>query len=107
MSDATRIFAQPKAPPLVEVEFTDRGVIRGADYFAARAVQQIEIGADQNNWPDHIKAQMRQRRKMLREIIHYNIERAINSDRYLLEIKLRAMGHTDAADFLKTERVVK
>ncbi len=106
MSSALK-FAQPKAAPLVDIEFTDRGVVQGVDYFSAHAVQAIEIGADQQNWPPHIRAQMQQRRKLLRDIIHQHIERAINSDRYLLEIKLRAMGHTEAADFLKTERIVK
>ncbi len=100
-------FAQPKGAPLIEVEFTDRGVVAGPGYFSAHAVQAIEIGADQNNWPAHIRAQMQERRKLLRDIIHQHIERAINSDRYLLEIKLRAMGHTEAADFLKVERIVK
>ncbi len=106
MSDPIH-FAVPKGAPLIDVEFTDRGVIQGVDYFSAHAVQAIEIGADQNNWPPHIRAQMQQRRKLLREIIHQHIERAINSDRYLIEIQLRAMGHTEAADFLKTERIVK
>ena len=100
-------FAQPKAPPLVEVVFTDRGIVAGASYFSAHAVQAIEIGADQNNWPEHIKAMMRKRRALLHDIIHQHIERAINNDRYLLEGQLRAMGHTEAADFLKTERIVK
>ena len=106
MSDTIH-FAEPKAAPQFNLEFTDRGVIQGVDYFSAHAVQAIEIGADQNNWPSHIRAQMQGRRKLLREIIHQHIERAINSDRYLLEIQLRAMGHTEAADFLKTERIVQ
>lgn len=99
------LFAESKAAPRVEVEFTDMG--HDPAYFSHRAVEAIVINAGRENYPAHVFAQVQARKNQLRDIIHHWIERAINSDRHLTEIKLRAMGCADAADWLKSERITK
>ncbi len=96
-----------KAPDWFQVDFTDRGVTGGPAYFSAKAVEQIVVRAATESFPAHVQSQIRARRKMLQDIIHHQIERAVNSDRYLVEIQMRAMGFNDAADFLRVERITK
>lgn len=100
-------YARPKAPPELVIEFTDRGVDdeQLPAYFSEKITNALVIRASQEQFPEHVQVQFRQRYKIIRDVIHHFIERAVNSSRFNTEIDLRLRGFTDAADYLRSERI--
>ncbi len=101
--------AQAKAPPKLVVEFTDRGVSDEdlPGYFSEKTTNTLVIRASQAQFPEHVQVQFRQNYKVIRDVIHHFIERAVNSSRFNMEIELRLHGFKDAADYLRSERIKK
>ena len=89
----------------LDIEFTDRGVSDVPEYFSTKMVEAVVIKGHEHAFPEHVQAQIRQRRKVLRELFHHYLTRAINSDRYNLARQLRAMGMHEAADYIETEKI--
>lgn len=89
------------------VEFSDVGVENAPLYFAEKCTNQLVIRASQEQFPEHVQVQFRQRYKVVRDVIEQNIRRAINSDRYALAQQLRIRGLSEAADFVLTEKVTR
>ncbi len=99
--------AQPKPVPELVVEFTDRGVSNVPVYFSEKATNHLIIRGNMEDFPDHVRVQFRQRREAIREVLHHYFKRAVNSDRFNLEIDLRLHGFADAADFLRSDRMTR
>ncbi len=101
--------ARPKSAPKLIVEFTDRGVSDKdlPSYFSEKTTNTLVIKASIEQFPEHVQVQFRQNYKIIRDVIHHFIERAINSSRFNMEIELRLHGFTDAADYLRSERIKK
>lgn len=81
----------------LEVEFDDRG--HKTDVFADKCVNRLVNITD--SAAPHVRQQAVAQKKTIRDLIHFWMDRAVNSDRYRIEKELRSMGHPEAADFVK------